>query len=61
MLTHRGYRLPRETYEEREKKEFAMAVLDNPDRLLMYAQAEGDVRPSPSTLFFTTGAVYEVF
>jgi hypothetical protein len=49
VLTVGGVRLPRETFEEREKKELAMAVLDNPERLLMYAQAEGDVRIS---LFF---------
>ncbi|KAL6855184.1 hypothetical protein ACO1O0_006322 [Amphichorda felina] len=37
-----GQGLPSETFEEREKKEFAMAVLDNPDMLLMHAQARGD-------------------
>ena len=49
-----GPRLPRETFEEREKKELAMAVLDNPERLLMYAQAEGDVRVTPFFAFFPT-------
>lgn len=33
----------RDSYEDRERKEFAMSVLDNPDLLLMHALGNNDV------------------
>lgn len=32
-----------ESFEEREKRQFALAVLDNPEQLMMYAQSTNDV------------------
>lgn len=41
--TYRAAGRSKEDFAEREKKELAMAVLDCPEKLLMYAQAHGDV------------------
>lgn len=36
-----------EGFEEREKKQFALSVLDNPEQLMMYAQSSNDVSYHP--------------
>lgn len=41
-----------EPFEEREKRGFALSVLDSPEHLMMYAQSTGDVSVFLSSLFF---------
>lgn len=40
--------LPKDTYEARERRAYAMSVLDSPEKLMMYAQSENDVRLNPA-------------
>lgn len=40
----------KEDYHDRERKDLAMAVLDSPEKLLMYAQANDDVSSSSSPI-----------
>lgn len=37
------HRPKNETFEERERKQFALSVLDSPEQLMMYAQSTNDV------------------
>jgi hypothetical protein len=32
-----------DSFEDRERRGYAMSVLDSPDQLMMYAQSTGDV------------------
>ena len=44
MLMLTNARPKPEPFEDRERRSFALSVLDNPEQLMMYAQSTGDVR-----------------
>lgn len=45
------FRVKAEAFEHRERRAFALAVLDRPEQLMMYAQTTNDVSPPHSTWF----------
>lgn len=47
-----GYRPKNESFEERERRQFALSVLDSPEQLMMYAQSTNDVSHPLSTISF---------
>ncbi|CAG9939007.1 unnamed protein product [Clonostachys rosea f. rosea IK726] len=51
-----GQCLPKDTYEARERRAYAMSVLDSPEKLMMYAQSENDSIPSQRLRFMQMAA-----
>ncbi|VUC32062.1 unnamed protein product [Clonostachys rosea] len=51
-----GQCLPNDTYEARERRNFAMSVLNSPEKLMMYAQSEDDSISSQRLRFMQLAA-----
>lgn len=53
-----------EAFETRERRAYALAVLDRPEQLMMYANTSNDVRittPAPHPLFFLASSLSSFF